>query len=177
MKQNVFGVILFSIIVGTAVIVGEFFVVLPTPPAIEEKPLVFESKSRCGKTSRNGFGKIKLTQAVLNPQTNQLFTSLLVERPHSSADYMGLTYHFYTKVGAETRYLASETVAIRPDFNSNEKVAHEITSSYEWLDSLATKNNIYVMATPGGNGFAKSQSIPRFDELNATPVLLMKGKN
>lgn len=177
MKQNIFGVILFSIIVGTAVIVSEFFVVLPIPPAIEEKPLVFESKSRGGKTHRNDFGKIKLTQAVLNPKTNQLFTSLMIERPNSSADYMGLTYHFYTKEGAETRYLASETVAIRPDFNSKEQANHEITPSYAWLDSLVSKNNIYVMAIPESNCFSKSQSIPRFDELNATPVLLMKDKN
>lgn len=175
MKQNIFGIVLFSVIVGTAVFVSESFVTLPTPPAVEEKPIVFESRNRCGKTSyQKGTAKVKLSQAVLNPKTGQLFTSLALEKENTSADYIGLTYHFYVKEGVKNQYLASETVAIRPVFDINNRANHEITSSYSWLDSLATKNNIYVIAVSGGNGFGKHNSIPRFDETLATPVLLMK---
>lgn len=178
MKQNFFGIVLFSMIVGTAIFISESFVILPTPPAVEEKPLVFESKNRCGKSvyqsNANGFAKVRLNQAVLNPKTGQLFTGLTLEKQNVSTEHIGLTYHFYTKDGLTNQYLASETVAIRPVFDINNRATHEITSSYSWLDKMASKNNIYVIAVSGSNVFGKHNPIPRFDESLAVPVLLMK---
>ena len=179
MKQNIFGVILFSIIVGTAVYVSQSTVILPKLPAVEERP-IYESRTSCRKVvvqaPANNLAKIKVTQAVLNPRTNQLNTSILLEKINSSNGHIGVTYHFFTKEGTATRYLASETVGIQPSFNSENRATHEIMSSYDWLDNFDAKNNLYLIPSTDNDGFSKSKSIPRFDELNAVPVLLMKGK-
>lgn len=179
MKQNIFGVILFSIIVGTAVYVSQSTVTLPKLPAVEERP-VYESRTSCRKVvvkaPATNLAKIKVTQAVLNPRTNQLITSLWLEKQNPSINHLGVTYHFFVKDGSSTRYLASETVAIQPSFNSDNIATHEIMSSYNWLDNFDVKDNLYLIASTDNDGFSKSKSIPGFDELNAVPVLLMKGK-
>lgn len=176
MKQNIFGAILFSVIVGTAVYVSRPTIILPTPPAVEERP-VYESRNSCRRVANNQLPKIKITQAVLNPRTNQLNTSLAIERQYPSNAHFGVTYHFFAKDGAENRYLASETFGVQPNFDSGNRTTHEILSSYNWLDDLDAKNNLYLIAVTTNEGFAKNNSIPRFDEFNAVPVLLMKGKN
>lgn len=179
MKQNVFGVVLFSIIIGTAIIVSEFFVTLPTPPAVYEKP-IYEGKTSCRKVVYNSpstqVAKVQVNQAILNSKTKQLNTSLTVERSDFSTETVGLTYHFFVKDGKTTRFLASETVGIKPDFNTGNKVNHEVLSSYSWLDNLDSQSNLYLLAESGNPFSPELKSIPRFDEFNATPILLMKGK-
>lgn len=110
----------------------------------------------------------------MNPKTAQLFTSLSLEKENTATEHIGLTYHFYVKDGVNARYLASETIAIKPVFDVYNQATHDITSSYSWLDSMVTKNNLYVIAVSGNDGFKNTSSIPRFDESSATPVLLMK---
>jgi hypothetical protein len=183
MNQNIFGVILFSFIVGTAIFVSEFFVKLPSPPSVDnEQPIIYQSKNRCGKTVYqspivSSLAKIKIKQSVLNLNTNQLNTSLEIERERPSVENIGVSYYFFVKDGKSTRFLSSETVTVKPDFNTHNKANELIISSYSWLDELNSKDNLYVIVEPSANGFRPSSSIPRFDDSMATPVLLMKGKN
>jgi hypothetical protein len=181
MKQNIFGAILFTTIVGTAVFVSASLVKLPSPPPIQEMPIqpknVYESRNSCSKRSYKNVSKITVNQAVLNPRTDKLHTNLTIERKFSGNSHIGVTYHFFVKEGAETRFVASETVAIQPNFDAGNKAFHEVLSSYNWLDKIDSKSNLYLIASTDNDGFAKANSIPRFDESNAVPVLLMKGKN
>ena len=181
MKQNIFGVILFSIIVGTAIYVSQPFKTLSSPSAVTEKPVIVESRSRCGKTVYrppvvSSLAKIKITQAFLNQNTNQLNTELEIQRKTNSVEYVGVSYYFFVKDGKATRFLANETIAVKPDFNGKNKVNQEIISSYSWLDGLDSKDNLYVIIEPNDDGFRPNSSIPRFEENNATPILLLKEK-
>lgn len=177
MKQNIFGAILFSVIVGTAVYISASLVTLPNPWEVKRNFSNREISCEMPEpVTKRELAKVKVNQAVLNPKTNQLNTSLTVERFNSSTGHLGVTYHFFVKEGAATQYLSSETVVIEPNFNEENKANHEIISSYNWLDNFDTKNNLYVIAESSYNGFSRRSSIPRFDESIAAPVLLMNGK-
>ncbi len=181
MNQNVFGVILFSFIVGTAIFVSEFFVTLPTPPPVYERP-VYESRTSCRKnmvtqTVPAEIASIKVRQAVLNAETGKLYTDFLVKRESPQTQTVGVALHFFVKDGRGTRYLATETVALSPEFNYDEKANNSVVSSYQWLDDLQRRDNLYVVAE-SSIPFQKSKNLePKFDEANAVPVLLMKGRN
>lgn len=181
MNQNVFGIILFSLIVGTAIFASEYFVTLPTPLPVYEKPFtVTNSGNSCGKrvyqAAKYGKTDLKIKQAVFNLRTKQLDTSLEIQRFDSETQNTGVTFHFYVKDGITTRYLASDTVHLKPNFDQNNKAIQEITSSYFWLDNLKSHKNLYVIAEPSQNSFkTDAESIPRFNESGASSVLLIRG--
>ncbi len=183
MNQNVFGVILFSLIVGTAMFVSAFFAVVPAPPTVVEKPLeaskptsCFTKKKVVNQTTPVGVANIKIMQAVLNQQTNQLDTDFFIKRENSQTEAVGVALHFFAKDGGKTRYLATQTVTVTPDFDYDNKANHAVTSSYQWLDDLKRRDNLYVIAEPSSS-FNQSKNLePYFDEAKATAVLLDKGK-
>lgn len=179
MKQNIFGVFLFGFIVGTAIFVSELFVKLPSPSKVEEKPFVFESKNRCSKVVYqppvSSLAKIKITQAVLNPQNGKLSTSLVVQRENQLSENLGLTFYFYVKNGDLVRYLGSHSVTVKKELGTENNEFHEVLSSFSGLKNLDSKSNLYLIAGQDSNIFRPSETIPRFDVNNATPVLLLKG--
>lgn len=181
MNQNVFGVILFSFIVGIAIFISEFFIALPTPPAVYERP-VYESRTSCRKKVDTQaipaeISSIKVWQAVLNAETGKLYTDFSVKKGNFRDESIGVALHFFVKDGRGTRYLATETVALSPEFNYDGKADHSVLSSYQWLDDLQRRDNLYVVAE-SSIPFQKSKNLePKFDEANAVPVLLMKGRN
>jgi hypothetical protein len=182
MNQNVFGMILFTFIVGTAIFVSEFFVKLPTPPAVFERPATV-NKYSCSHQRRTvyvsettpvGNASIKVTQAVLNQQTNQLTTDFSIKRETPNTSAVGIALHFFVKNGVTTKYWATETITVTPDFDENGKAIDDVSKSFKWIGDLNLGDNLYVMAEPSLN-FNRSRSIkPTFDATNATPVLLKR---
>lgn len=176
MNKHIFGFILFSLIVGTSAIIYGFFVApfVPIQPiqVFENQP---EKRKSCRKEiySRVESGKVnaKVVQAVFNQNTNQLDMDLFLERKNNSTDNVAVWLEFFVKEGAKTRYLATEKVNLTPDFNLDDKATHSITSSYEWLDNLKSRENLYVVPQTFGNtqrGFT-----PVFDEAKATSVIIL----
>jgi len=182
MNQNVFGVILFSFIVGLTVLVSAFFVPLPTPPAVYERPVTVKNTYSCSRQTRAavhqsapaGISSVKVTQAVLNQLTNQLNTEFLVKRENQQTEDVRVALHFFVKNGRTTQYLATETINVKPEFDENGKANHDVLSSFKWLDDLEQRDNLYVIAESQLNYNRNKNVEPVFNAANATSVLLMK---
>ncbi len=183
MNQNVFGVILFSFIVGLSVLVSAYLVPLPTPPPVYERPVTVKNTHSCASQSRTvinqttpaGLATVKITQAVLNQRTNQLNTEFSVKRENQPTKEVGVALHFFVKNGRTTQYLATETIIVRPDFEADDAANHDILSSFQWLDDLNRRDNLYVMPELSQNFRLNKSLEPKFESAHATPVLLMKG--
>lgn len=176
MNKHIFGFILFSLIVGTsAFIYGFFFTPLATIQPVSVFEVRTEKRKSCRKEtySRVERGEVtaKVVQAVFNSNTNQLDMDLFLERKNSSTDNVAVRLHFFVKDGAKTRYLATEKVDLTPDFNLDDKATHSITSSYEWLDNLKSRENLYVVPQTIGN--TEREFTPVFDEAKATSVIIL----
>jgi hypothetical protein len=174
MSKHIFGFILFSLIVGISAIIYGFFA-LPSPLVLpvyvfenqpeKRKSCRKETYSRVERASVNA----KVVQAVFNSNTNQLDIDLILERKNSLTDYATVSLHFFAKDGAETRYLRTEKVNLTP----NNKMMHSITESYDWLDDLKSRGNLYVVPQTIGDGESYQRLMPRFDETNAMPITLV----
>ena len=175
MKQNVLGFILFVFIVGTAILISGILTSATTYPKIAEVPVI-ENHSHCPTVQKRQNNQIKITQAFLNQQNNQLYTRVQVADQSDSDNRFQLTFHFFVKNGTETRYMTSESFAVQGNNPNGQDSVYEFVSSFDWLEKLSRKDNIYVVVSKSIIGFENSQSIPRFDEANATPVLLMQNK-
>lgn len=183
MNQNVFGAILFGLIVGASIFVSEFLVTLPTLPAVYERPATTaKNHYSCSRQSRVVYqnapelASVKVTQAYLNQRTNQLNTDFLIKRENPQTDYVGISLHFFVKNGRTTQYLATETINVKPDFDADGKANHDVLSSFQWLDDLENRDNLYVIAESSVNFRQSKNPEPKFDGTNATPVLLMKAR-
>src|SRR5687768_1254323 len=129
MNQNVFGVMLFSLIVGSAIFISEYFVPLPSPMPVYEKPVtVKNTEYSCKKQSRTVTSQpvvstvqVKIIQAELNQRTNQLTTDFLIKRDHPQTETSSVALHFFVKDGRSTQYLATEMVRLKPNFDESGK--------------------------------------------------------
>lgn len=184
MNQNVVGVILFSVIVGIAIFVSEYFAPIPAPLPVYERPVTVDNKYSCSHRSRTvinqsipvGVADIKVVQAVLNPQANVFNAEFLIKKENPRTEAVGIALHFFVKNGRTTQYLATETITVVPDFDSRGNATDDVTASFKWLNNFEQRNNLYVIAEPSSN-YNKSKDLePIFDESKATSVLLDKGK-
>ncbi|MDQ3179569.1 MAG: hypothetical protein M3Q33_03515 [Acidobacteriota bacterium] len=176
MKKHIFGFMLFSLIVGTSAFIYGFFF---APLTAIQPVYVFENQPEKRKSCRKEtYSRVerptvnaKVVQAVFNQNTNQVDMDLFLERKNNSTDDIAVWLEFFVKEGAKTRYLATEKVNLTPDFNLDDKATHSITSSYEWLDNLESRENLYVV--PRTNGNTERGFTPIFDEAKATSVITL----
>jgi hypothetical protein len=77
-----------------------------------------------------------------------------------------IALHFYAVDSNGSRYLKTEYARTTIDFKT----------SYLWLNSLKSYENLYVIADDFPNTHRSMSSIPAFDMSKATPVLLYSGK-
>lgn len=184
MNQNVFGVILFSLIVGTAVFVSVYFVPLPVPPAVVEKTfntITVDKKYSCSKQSRRtvyqppqyGLANVKVIQAVFNQETKQLNTEFRIKRLSNETEGVRIALHFFVKNGKNTTYQATETITLRPDFANTGTADHAVVSSFKWLNDMQPQDNLYVIAESTVS-FNQSKSLePVFEAAKAQSVTVM----
>ena len=180
MTKHIIGFILFSFIVGVS---GFFALVFGELPQPEKTTVIniprFESKSRCHKKNYRHFAdqqtSVSVVQAVFNQRTGLLDTDLLIKREDSSVKNVTFALHFFAKDSDGTRYLASESYYLKPDFDGQYTTVQGLPSrSYEWFEDLTSRENVYVVADTEKMGNAGSA--PVFDESKATAVISLKGR-
>jgi hypothetical protein len=170
MTKHIVGIILFSLIVGTSVVVAGFFNVLTTDTnsvTIKENYRVYKKKKRkkrCRKKRRpreDNF-QANISQAVFDKKTNQLTTSWTFQRGSNGSRDLDL--HFYVKDEFGTQYLKKETITVNADQNIYE-------NSFDWLNRLESRNNLYIVPK-----ISKSNDNwdyrPGINSSNSVPVLL-----
>jgi hypothetical protein len=184
MKKHLFGFAIFSLIVGSAILVSSMFssprgVFVPVVETVSYD----STQNSCWKMKRKSFevreteavkiSKPFVRQAVLDLNTKQLDWDLVV--PESATS---VALHFFAKDARGVRHLKTEFVPIlsvdKPSANGG---VLEFTSSYLWLDKLGYYENLYVVPEAISRGELKRRSIsPVFDETAATSVLLYTGQ-
>jgi hypothetical protein len=174
MKKHIFGLAIFSFIVGSAAIVYSFFNVpeiVPVPAVItvsESQPVLMR-KTSCKARVIKKTGGVEIKQAVFNLHTGQFSWELAT--PDVDAQ---VALHFYSKDENGTRYIMTERV--------NNKFSHNgilrYSSSYGWLIKRKSHENLYVIAEfePESENYNFSTSQPKFDALKATAVTIDYGK-
>jgi hypothetical protein len=176
MTKHIFGFTLFSFIVGVAIAVSGWlafktvtvnvFEVNKTPPPTYYCP---------NQKFKNSDVDVKIEQAVLDVNTKQLKTFLwLNPRARTDNVYDAVRLHFFVKNEKETRYLETEDIWVNSAFDAKKE---SVLSSLKWLDKLESFDNLYVVPQMIDDGYINYKTNPpRFDSLNAAPVLLSKGK-
>jgi len=175
MNKHIFGFILFSLIVGTSAFIYGFFY---SPLAAIQPVYVFENRPEKRKSCRKEtYSRVeratvnaKVVQAVFNSNTNELDMDLILEGNNNLTEQANVRLHFFAKDGAKTRYLKTEKVILTP----SDKILHSITESYEWLDDLKSRPNLYVVPQTIGEGESYQRFTPRFDEINAMAITLVE---
>lgn len=178
MNRHIFGFIFFSLIVGTSAIVYGFFF---APLATIQPVFVFESQPEKRKSCRRerferierSEVKAKVVQAVLDQNTNQLDMDIFLKRINGSNDEVTVWLSFFTKDGAKTRYLTTEKVFLMPEFSIDDTSINNLNLSYDWLDDVKSRENLYVVpqTIKGAENYEKFT--PSFDEANALPVTVV----
>ena len=188
MRKHIVGFIIFNFIVGTSLIVAAFFYQKPKFESVVITPVTSETYTRsCWKgKSRfiNNTTSAKVTQAIFDSKTQELKTELFVQADdEKSLKTTEVALHFFVKDGNSTRYLATENLTnrngvMKDSFDmsdyKNMKATFLVNSSYEWLDDLESRENLYVVPEIIQNAPLYDDYTPEFDELNATPVTLAR---
>ena len=186
MNQNVYGMFLFSAIVGAAVFIDMFAVALPEPPAIESttvytrRAIVTDRgcfKDYKKKPKRPKKPKFEVTQVVFNTNTKKRTTQLKWDNADSTATTISepLVFHFFQKTSAGFEYLNSDKLFLPLEIEIDSGTS-EILSSYSWLDSRSNYNNLYLMIETDNQPFSNRNEEISFDEAKAEPILLNFGK-
>ncbi|MDQ3798760.1 MAG: hypothetical protein M3384_04865 [Acidobacteriota bacterium] len=188
MKKHAFGFALFSFIVAVAVVVSNLLAFEPanvhlTDSYEEPQPRYFCKKKQ---TRRNyDFQNAKIEQAVLDLETKQLRVSFSLP-PQSGVAERGeeksytLALHYFAKNGSETRFLKTQNNYLNSAFDTEKEW---LLTSSEWLDTLESYDNLYIVPEIRENASVNSLSVkggnrtnpkkqPRFDYSTAAPVLL-----
>lgn len=167
MKKHIIGFAIFSVIVGTAILVKSILYV----PEVKNYTYTSVTKTSCWKMKQEASKDTPpiVRQAVLDLNTKQIDWELKVPRNESS-----VALHFFVNDSRGARYL--ETVFAPRSAASDGNL--EFTSSYLWLDNLGSYQNLYVVPeTISGAGFRMKDFQPKFNEQNATSVILYSGKS
>jgi hypothetical protein len=179
MNKHVFGFALFSFIVGVAIAVSGWLAFKTVSVNVFEvnKTSRFEDRNYCpNQKFKNSGADVKIEQAVLDVNTKQLKTFLWLNPSVRTGNaYDAVRLHFFVKNEKETRYLETEDIWVKSAFDSKKE---SVLSSLKWLDKLESFDNLYVVPQTIDDSYVNYKTNPpRFDSLNAAPVLLSKGRN
>ncbi len=175
MKQNIFGLFIFGLIVGAAIFISGYTTVLPTekvydPVGNPEKRTSCFTKTYVPKVNSNE--NVKLVQATLNRKTKKLTTNFEVNSHKNNGEYVNVRLNFFMKNGKATSIIASEKLVFKPEIDSNGKLTQYILSSFNWLDRIDEKDNLYIVMDSNDNSNAMTIDDLNFDESKAIPVLI-----
>jgi hypothetical protein len=185
MNKHIVGFILFNLIVGTSIIIAAFFYQIPKYESVYVTPVTSETYTRsCWKGNKRYANKMtsaKVTQAVFDSKTQELKTELFVQSNKKIFKDIKVVLHFFMKDGDSTRYLGTDNLTdqemtVKGSYDMSErrttKATFLVNSSYDWLDDLKSRENLYVVPQIIPNAPLYEDYKPVFDELNATPVTL-----
>jgi hypothetical protein len=160
MKKHILGILLFSLIVGSAGIIYGYFNLIKVSVQKSDTCRFRTNDSDSGGAGSGGYRPI-LRQAVLDLKTKQINWEFSDKNLKTS-----IALHFYTVDAYGSKHLKTEYVRTTSDF----------ASSYLWLDNLKSYENLYVIADEYPNTHRSVASIPAFEMREATSVLLYSGK-
>lgn len=186
MNKHIVGFIIFNLIVGISVIVAAFSYQVPKLESVVVTPVTPETYTRsCWKSNISYANKLtsaRVTQAVFDSKAQELKTELFIKSNEKSFKDVKVALHFFVKDGDSTRYLATEDLTgekgeMKGVYDMSEKRVTKatflVTSSYDWLDDLESRDNLYVMPEVINAGMNRDYT-PVFYELNATPVTIAR---
>lgn len=181
-NRNLHGFAFFTlIIISTVLVKFAFFTAKP----ILQSPNVYVETAAGTKThcfpqfTKPASAPVDI--ATLNLENRILDLNLDLNRQLNFEPRNGfaVTLHFFTKAQAEKRELAAETMWIdssRLDNAAN--IANvRLTCSYQWLSRLKQSQNLYVVAKVAPTSAEASKLAVNYNEIEATPVLLIAGNN
>ncbi len=176
MKKHIFGLAVFSFIVGAAAFVYALFNVseiVPVYEVVSTPQNVSTEKTYCNK--RQKVNSIEVRQAVLDINTKEFNWELAAP----DRDEM-IALHFFSKDERGTRYITTEQVPNRISRNG----VLRFTNSYNWLNTRKSFENLYVIAQFDSDSVNYSENFqvygnkfqPKFDATKAMAVTIDYGK-
>lgn len=176
-KQHIVGIIIFSLIVGTSIVIGSFFIQLPEKTSVtvsDYDSFTYRSERKCRKKRKKRRPaeeiSIKIDQAVFNTNTEKLSLGVSLEGKNDLERTAKVALYFFANDKNGTRHLATEYTEVYSGSSVKE------FNSYNWLRNLQSHENLYIIPQIKNeyNDFSAYQ--PKFDESKATAIVL-RGKD
>jgi hypothetical protein len=164
MKKHIFGLAIFSFIVGAAAIVFAFFnvseivsVSFPQYALVETTHCKMERE-----VEELQIGSPLIKQATLNSKSGIfVFEIECVESPKR------MSLYFYKKNAGNTPLIATGELDLKPSIKCKNKMS--LSKSFNWAKEAHPASNIYVIAQTSDS--SENFSV-NFNKLLATPVLI-----
>lgn len=182
MNKHLFGLIIFSFIVGTSAVIAGMFVKLPPIPTLSpvsetENYEVYRGRKHCKHKKRKPRPKaetesatVQAVQAVYDLESKELKTQLMVERFDETSEKFNVALHFFVNDGFAVQHIATEFVSVRPNFDMGDTASAISTSTFRWLENLESRENLYVIAKI--TDYSPDRlSFPAFNAAEAQPVV------
>lgn len=178
MKKHIFGLAIFSLIVGATAIVyaalGSASCSMSAPvnePVFVEVPQ-YSSKTSCWKMKKDAAQTdgvfVKVNQAVINLQSKEFSWELAV-----SGSDAPIALHFFSKDGGNARYINTETISGKLAQNG----LLRFNNTYQWISRRKSFGNLYVIAEFDSRAAIFGSSYqPTFDAARAVPVTVDLGE-
>ena len=170
MTKHIAGLILFTLIVGTSVVIADLF--YETPRTVKSFTVRGDYRSyqkkhrkhRRPRVFRNRLVSTGLTLAVFDTNTGRLTTLHDAEVAAYSRNRRILVYHFYLQDEFGARHVRSERIW------RTHKLP-EVTTMLRWLEGRHSKENLYVISEYRNHRHTINNA-PKFDPSKAVPVLI-----
>lgn len=178
-KQHFIGLIIFSLIVGTAVVGNSFFIKMPDTDSVtvpEYNIKTYHSKDNCRRKKRKKPRKpkktalINLDQAVYSQgKEEKLKLDLSLANTEKESDQTAnVALHFFVSDKYSTRYLKTEYISVF----FVDGFAEKELSGLKWLNNLQSKNYLFVISESVNELSDDRIYSPVFNKLKAKPILL-----
>lgn len=188
MKRHLLGLMIFSSIVFSAIVINrilvktsEFVFVPATETENWEKTSCFKKKqtriyTETVTVERRAESPV-VTQAIFNDRTKQISISLHFEPVNYEVGSTPIRLTYFREEAGKMKLIKPEFITMPAQgFDSNNgTLAASVVASYEWLDNLDFTDNLYVQAETVP-AYGKARTAPEFDAGKAMAVTRLVGK-
>lgn len=170
MRKHIFGIAIFTLIVGSAVLISSLFVAVPKPNfVVVEDNQINTTKTSCFKMKRKpqvyDSSGIKIKQAVLN--WNSKVIDWEIYEPETGAS---VVLHLFAKGSQGVRYIATE---VMPIGSSAHNRTVKYSTVYISLNHFSLDENLYAVPELISVDDAQTKNFfPKFSEDSAAPVMI-----
>jgi hypothetical protein len=172
-KQHIVGILIFTLIVGTSIVIASFFIKIPEQTSVTVSDydiFTFRSERKCRKKRKKRRPKeevsVKIDQAVFNVKTEKLSLAFSFQGKNNLEKTAKVALYFFVNDKNGTRHLATEYTEVYTDSSVKE------INSYNWLRNLQSHENLYIIPQVIGDYDDFSAYKPNFIESKATAIVL-----
>lgn len=180
MRKHIFGIAIFSLIVGSAVLSSLLFITPPDVSSVVIRDGYANKRTSCftkfrttsDKTAPQSYdsSSLKIKQAVLNWGNKGIDWEIYV--PESDAS---VALHLFAKSSQGVRYVGTEVVPLR--VSSYNRII-KYNTVYISLNNLGINENLYAVPEFISYDDAQAKNFsPKFSENSATPVMIDLAKD